>query len=132
MALAQSGARARFRRREPSKAPQDDASADRYARMWMIEVSGPTRRYPPSPAPAHSTHRIPSSALSLNVTSAPLFFVPSGRTQVSSVAICLLQDSHCSGSCLMGAFYDPCVDAAAPRGAQCVRSAALGWEEACV
>jgi hypothetical protein len=27
--------------------------------------------------------------------------VPSGRTHVSRVAICFLQDSHCSGSCLM-------------------------------
>ena len=45
---------------------------------------------------------IPPSALSLKVTSAPLFSVPSGRMQVSRVDICLLQDSHRLGSSLRG------------------------------
>ena len=58
------------------------------------------RASPDQPSPTHPTHRIPPSALSLKVTSAPLFREPSGRTQISRVAICLLQDSHCSGSCL--------------------------------
>ena len=89
---------------------------------------GPHERSPP----AHSTHRIPPSALSLKVTSAPLFSVPSGRTQVSRVDICFLQLAHCSGSCLMRAFYGLRVDAAPPDKAQCVRSLVLGWEEACV
>jgi hypothetical protein len=52
--------------------------------------------------PAHPMHLIPPSALSRKVTSEPLFSVLSGRTQVSGVDICLLQLSHCSGSCLMG------------------------------
>jgi hypothetical protein len=45
--------------------------------------------------------RIPPSALSRKVTSTPRFSVPSGRTQVSRVAICLLHEEHCSGCCLM-------------------------------
>lgn len=53
------------------------------------------------PVPAQPTHLIPPSALSLKVTSTPLFSVPSGSTQVSRVAICFSQLSHCSGSCLM-------------------------------
>jgi hypothetical protein len=89
------------------------------------------------PLPAYSRHRIPPSALSPKVTSAPLFSaplfsVPSGRTQVSRVAIWRLQFAHCSGSCLMCAFYGLRVDAAPPGKAQCVRSVFLGWEEACV
>jgi hypothetical protein len=45
-------------------------------------------------------HRIPPSALSRNVTSAPRLCVSSCRTHDSRVAICLSQEAHCSGSCL--------------------------------
>gem|GEM_PF-1195163 len=44
---------------------------------------------------------MPPSALSLKVTSARLSSVPSGRKQVSRVAIRYLQRSHRSGSCLI-------------------------------
>jgi hypothetical protein len=47
-----------------------------------------------------SVQRIPPSALSRKVTSAPRFCESSGRTQVSRVAIWRPQAAHCSGSCL--------------------------------
>ena len=40
------------------------------------------------------------SALSRKVTSTPRFSVPSGKTQVSRVAIWQSQEAHYSGSCL--------------------------------
>jgi hypothetical protein len=51
---------------------------------------------------SHSRQRMPPSALSRKVTSTPRFLVPSGRTQVSRMATCLLQEAHCSGGCLTG------------------------------